>query len=116
MVDNLYSIDFGKVQFDVVESNVNFSFKNYICAKIDGRLDVHYIHYKACELERRKFQYAVRLDRMKSLISGPHKLAFIFYFNDSRRSPDFLSVDENDLNLIRQLLNKNNVYICSPNK
>ena len=53
---------------------------------------------------------------MKSLMSSPHKLAFIFYFNNSRRSPDFLSVDKNDLNLIRQLLNKNNVHICSSNK
>ena len=53
LINNLYTINFDNVEFDIVESNRNFANKNYIHAIIDGWLDVHFIHYSGIEIDSR---------------------------------------------------------------
>ena len=111
LMDNLYDIDFGNVWFNVIKSSPELKLKNYIHARIGGRMDVHYVHYFKPELKKRKLQYAVHLERMKSLMAGPHELIFAFFFDCAGgKSPHFQTVGENDYDLIQSLLSRDNVY------
>lgn len=112
LIDEFYDINYDNVEFKFFQEGDTIryaTYHNYPVAKIDGWLEVHYIHDN--NLDKLKTKYYRRLERMKRCIEHKYDLQFLFFVGHIPDDKSCYFETEEDFAILEKLLEHDNV-VC----